>query len=63
MLVLTRRVNESILIGSTIQVRVLETGKNRVRLGLSAPPEVSVHRKEVHERIRNGEEASHAGTM
>jgi carbon storage regulator len=58
MLVLTRRVNECVVIGSTIQVRVLGTHKDKVRLGFSGPPEVAIHREEVYERIRaNGKKA------
>lgn len=51
MLVLTRKVNECVMIGSTIQVRVLGTHKDKVRLGFVGPPEVPIHREEVYERM------------
>ena len=47
MLVLSRKLNEEIVIGGEIRVRVLELRGGRVRLGISAPPEVSVDRAEV----------------
>jgi len=52
MLVLTRKTNECVVIGSTIQVRVLETRKDKVKLGFTGPPEVPIHREEVYERIK-----------
>ena len=52
MLILTRRVNESLMIGDQITVRVLEVKGNQVRLGVNAPKEVPVHRKEVYERVQ-----------
>jgi carbon storage regulator len=51
MLVLSRHKNESIVIGNGIVVTVLSTGGRTVRLGISAPPEVPVHRQEVHQRL------------
>jgi carbon storage regulator len=47
MLVLTRKINESILINSTIEVRVLRTHKNKVTIGLSAPHDVPICRGEL----------------
>jgi carbon storage regulator len=47
MLVLTRKINESILINSTIEVRVLRTQKNKDTIGLSAPPNVPICRGEL----------------
>ena len=52
MLVLTRKSNESITIGSDIQVTVLKIDKDQVRLGIKAPPKVPVHRKEIFEEIQ-----------
>ncbi len=49
MLVLTRKINESILINSTIEVRVLRTHKNKVTIGLSAPHDVPICRGELHQ--------------
>jgi carbon storage regulator len=51
MLVLTRRVGESIAIGDDITVTVLSVFGNQVRLGISAPRDVAVHREEIFERI------------
>ncbi len=51
MLVLTRKVEESITIGSNIRVTVLEIRGNQVRLGIDAPKETSVHRTEIYEMI------------
>ncbi len=55
MLVLTRKKNETIVIGENIVVMVIEIRSDRVRLGIDAPKEVSVHRHEVHEAIKRGE--------
>jgi len=52
MLVLSRRVNEKIRIGDTVEVRILEMNGNTVRLGFVGPPEVSIHREEVFQRIQ-----------
>jgi carbon storage regulator len=52
LLILTRRVNESLMIGDQISVRVLEVKGSQVRLGVNAPREVPVHRKEVYERVQ-----------
>jgi len=52
MLILTRRRGESIVIGGEIEVTLLQVQGDQVRLGITAPKEVSVHRKEVLEQIR-----------
>ncbi len=51
MLVLTRKIMESVVIGDDIEVYILEIKGDRVRLGIKAPREVSVHRKEIYEEI------------
>jgi carbon storage regulator len=53
MLVLTRKVNESILINSTVEVRVLKMYKNKVTIGLSAPQEIPICRGELQPQIDN----------
>jgi carbon storage regulator len=52
MLVFTRRRDEAIMIGDGIEVRVLRIGRDGVRLGVSAPAAVAVHRREVYDQIR-----------
>ena len=52
MLILTRRVGEALMIGDDISVTVLATKGNQVRLGGSAPKNVSVHREEIYQRIQ-----------
>lgn len=61
MLVLTRRAGESIVIGSDVRVTVLEMQGRQIRLGIDAPPDVSVHRGEVYERIREENERAAEG--
>jgi len=52
MLILTRRVGETVVIGNDIDVTVLGVKGNQVRLGVKAPREVSVHREEIYKRIK-----------
>ena len=52
MLILTRRMGESVKIGDEVTVTVLGVKGGQVRLGFTAPPEVAVHREEVYERIK-----------
>ena len=52
MLVLTRKVNESIIIGDDIKITVVEVKGEQVKLGISAPKRVSVHREEVYLEIQ-----------
>lgn len=57
MLILTRRVGETVVIGNDVTVTVLGVKGNQVRLGVNAPREVAVHREEIFERIQG----EHAG--
>lgn len=56
MLVLTRKPNENVRIGNDIEVRILEVRGKYVRLGFSAPKELSIHREEVYEKIHANKE-------
>ena len=52
MLILTRRVGESLMVGDDITVTVLGVKGNQVRIGVNAPRDVAVHREEIYERIK-----------
>jgi carbon storage regulator len=54
MLILTRRVGESVVIGEDVTVTVLGVKGNQVRIGINAPKHVAVHREEIFERIKSG---------
>jgi carbon storage regulator len=60
MLVLTRKTNQSIMIGDDIEVSVLAVSRDKIRLGITAPRDVPVFRKEVYLSIK-GEEANGEG--
>jgi carbon storage regulator len=57
MLILTRRVGESVVIGDDIGVTILGVKGNQVRIGVTAPKDVTVHRQEIYERIKSEQEA------
>ena len=56
MLILTRRIGETLKIGDDIEVTVLEVKGNQVRTGITAPEAIAVHRQEIYERIREEQE-------
>lgn len=58
MLILTRRVGETLMIGDDVTVTVLGVKGNQVRIGVNAPKEVAVHREEIYLRIKEEQEGS-----
>lgn len=61
MLVLTRKVGEHIIINDNIRVTITEIERGKVRIGISAPPEVQIHREEVFKRLAEFAEPALAG--
>jgi carbon storage regulator len=62
MLILTRRIGETLNIGDDVQVTVLGVKGNQVRLGVSAPKEIPVHREEIYQRIKKERESGNSET-
>ena len=60
MLILTRRVGETLVIGDDVTVTVLGVRGNQVRLGVNAPKDVAVHREEIYQRIQNERDAENS---
>ena len=61
MLILTRRVGETVMIGDDVTITVLGVKGNQVRVGINAPKSVAVHREEIYERIKREQIADTAG--
>ncbi|MBX2836215.1 MAG: carbon storage regulator CsrA [Gammaproteobacteria bacterium] len=55
MLILSRRTDESIVIGDEVTITILSVKGKQVRIGITAPADVSVHREEIYQRIQSGE--------
>jgi len=62
MLVLSRRIGESIYVGNEIRIVVLGVNGNQIRFGIEAPKNVSIHREEIYKRIQAEEEAKTSDT-
>ena len=62
MLILTRRVGETLIIGDNVTVTVLGVKGNQVRIGVNAPKDVTVHREEIYERIKKEKEQNHTSS-
>ena len=60
MLVLTRKTNQSIMIGDDVEVSVLSVSRDKIRLGITAPKDIPVYRKEVWLSIQDGNDSSDA---
>ena len=57
MLILTRRVGETMMIGDEVTITVLGLKGNQVRIGVNAPKDIAVHREEIYERIKREQAA------
>jgi carbon storage regulator len=60
MLILTRRVGETVMIGDDVTITVLGVKGNQVRVGINAPKNVAVHREEIYERIKREQQGGEA---
>jgi carbon storage regulator len=57
MLILTRRIGETLMVGDDVTVTVMDVKGSQVKLGISAPKDVAVHRKEVYQRVQKAKKS------
>jgi carbon storage regulator len=57
-LVLTRRKGESIILGTNVEIRVLEVSRHQVKIGIQAPRAIPVYRKEIYDKVREANQAA-----
>ncbi|MDR4498607.1 MAG: carbon storage regulator CsrA [Candidatus Scalindua sp.] len=63
MLILTRKLGESVIIGDNIKLTVVEIGKNQIKFGVEAPKNVIIHREEVFKKIKDENEYSSSSNL
>lgn len=63
MLVLTRKINESIMIDDRIEIKVIQIEEGKIKLGISAPKDVSIHRKEIYLEIQQENQNAALGSL